>query len=67
MKNNNSAFPLPNGAGDDGRQGMKLRDYFAAQVLIGEGPGRSPAARLAARAYEVADAMLAERTKGEKP
>lgn len=51
--------------------GMSLRDYFAAKALqgmvafsgsagLGFGPGD-----IAGRAYQIADAMLAERGKGK--
>lgn len=45
--------------------GMTLRDYFAGQALawIMQREWKPPAAELARRAYEVADAMLAERSK----
>jgi hypothetical protein len=56
------AFPWTE---DDGSQntGMTLRDYFAAKALTGiiaGSPGSVPQ-WLASRAYEIADAMLAER------
>jgi len=41
--------------------GMSLRDYFAAHALAGVNATTEQEA--ARRAYEVADAMLAERTK----
>lgn len=50
--------------------GMTLRDYFAAAALIGieasQGNGGafvSTVEKVAARAYELADAMLKERAK----
>lgn len=53
------------------RDGMTLRDYFAGQALAGklasDNPGgidRGYAAQVAVQAYWVADAMLAERAKG---
>lgn len=66
-KNNPFAFPRDNIL--DRNSGMTLRDWFAGQVANGMaahsgtsgayyGPGD-----IAARAYEVADAMLAEREK----
>jgi hypothetical protein len=46
---------------------MTLRDYFAGQALIAliSYRGRGPASQAALWAYEVADAMIAEREKGE--
>lgn len=47
--------------------GMSLRDYFAGQALVGTlaGPDAGPRDKdIARRAYELADAMLAERGKG---
>jgi hypothetical protein len=59
------------------KRGMSLRDYFAAKVLSGMmadgdsfrtvmqqvGPRETPTAKLAAIAYSIADAMIAERDK----
>ncbi len=59
------AFPS-----DNGHSGMTLRDYFAAAALqvVGpfalkyeHGPDNVTAAK---RAYDIADAMLAERARG---
>lgn len=54
--------------------GMTLRDYFAGQALTGilagdmHIPGTAdPNPFVAGVAYDVADAMLAERANGEKP
>lgn len=51
--------------------GMSLRDYFAAQAAAGNegniGANGWSAEKTAARAYKVADAMLAERMKGINP
>lgn len=48
-------------------QGMTLRDYFAAKamhaVMVGPFPGSHDAGDFARHAYEIADAMLAERAK----
>lgn len=67
-----SAFPLPERADAAGRQGMTLRDYFAAAALkgvlssvnpppvpVGEASGDT----WAKAAYQWADAMLAARAK----
>ena len=72
MKNGGSAFPTNSYA-----PGMTLRDYFAGQVLSGssiilieaENEGIYPETlnSLAANAYELADAMIAEREKGATP
>lgn len=52
--------------------GMTLRDYFAGQALgimntaLDQGywsPGENPNAEIAAAAYQIADAMLAERER----
>lgn len=51
-----------------GDPGMSLRDYFAAQSLQlwhAAWPTASEAPEMAERAYMVADAMLAERAKGD--
>ena len=48
-------------------QGMTLRDYFAAKAMQGLMSARNPIltkiADIAEGAYEMADAMLAERSK----
>lgn len=47
-----------------GEQGMSLRDYFAAKAMQGliVNPSTcNPVAPISARAYELADAMLAAR------
>ncbi len=53
------AFPVQDGffAG-----GMSLRDWFAGQALATQEPHWSPKLR-AKSAYEIADAMLAERDR----
>lgn len=68
---NPSAFPYACPVDFHGAEaGMSLRDWFAGQIANGMaahsgaagsyfGPGD-----IAARSYEVADAMLAERAKG---
>jgi len=71
MSNNTGgpAFPIIIGAGrvrkDDG---MSLRDYLAAKAMCYLVPLRATHKTawedLAASAYEMADAMLAEREKG---
>jgi len=57
-------------ASEYGFGGMKLRDWFAGQALIGlmGDPGLRPSSveefeNMAHRLYQVADAMLAEREK----
>lgn len=68
------AFPGNwNEHGEDGFYGMTLRDYFAAQVLIGfqvfvrgGWSGAMPedmTDNVAANCYAIADAMLAQRQK----
>ena len=62
------AFPMPLTIDQSGTPaayaefGMTLRDYFAAKALPILREGLS-AKYLAQRAYEIADAMLAERAK----
>lgn len=63
------AFPsvagLPNGEVIYGHNGMSLRDYFAAHALNGLLASHSKtAADHAQDAYELADAMIARRSKG---
>jgi hypothetical protein len=43
--------------------GMTLRDYFAAQVLDFASHDLTDPSMVAARAYAIADALLAERSK----
>jgi hypothetical protein len=71
---NEPAFPVPMFLHQDRPenvydQGMTLRDYFAAAAstsLIAESPNDDTwASRVAHGAYELADAMLAERAKIE--
>ena len=59
------AFPHPH---EDyrGQRGMSLRDWFAGQALEKASAPRSLSADdIAKRAYYIADAMLAEREKGQ--
>lgn len=61
------AFPSLSENFKDQLPGMSLRDYFAAASLIGmrsAGAGGSAAA-IAADAYALADAMLAEKEKAK--
>ena len=75
-KTGGPAFPVPldtammaNLGPSTGAMGMTLRDYFAAKAM--QGILTDPSWKgfvetsMAAMAYEVADAMLAERNKGE--
>lgn len=62
------AFPTAARATDF--RGMTLRDYFAAHAVLsmldnGDYEGEQFAIRLASHAYQVADAMLAERIKDQ--
>lgn len=66
IKDGGPAFPVPGLKGHAEFDGMTLRDYFAATALQGWlasfGPSDSPkASSVAIFAYNVADAMLAER------
>ena len=62
------AYPVPGLQNDEAFNGMSLRDYFAAQALQGslsalsENSPHNPS-WLAKWAYDMADAMLAERAK----
>lgn len=52
-------------------EGMTLRDYFAARVIsawlhVSASDQKDMAKKAARLAYEVADAMMAEREKGTK-
>jgi hypothetical protein len=65
------AFPVPvavSTAGDvyPAFSGMSQRDWFAGQALAGLAAhtGSTPRELVAQTAYELADAMLAERAKG---
>lgn len=74
------AFPAEGGS-DSGlyaHPGLSARDYFAAKAAAaiapeygGINPGsdmsRSAAEKIAQRSYEIADALLAERAKEQKP
>ena len=71
MKDGGPAFPaVPN---PDFYRGMSLRDYFAAQAMIGLGKryagieGSDASAYVAQEAYKIADAMIAEREKSTAP
>lgn len=61
------AFPTTDTIVHVGDKGMSLRDYFAAQALIGqihfEGMEGCNKETIAGMAYELADAMLVERQK----
>jgi hypothetical protein len=66
---NEPAFPNIGAISDHQFNGMTLRDYFAAHamaaLIAGDWTGSAVEAELWApsKAYEVADAMLAERAK----
>lgn len=75
--NGGPAFPVSETVIDDKQfqpdfQGMTLRDYFAAKVASGLATHSSygsitedSAGYMAEEAYMIADAMIAERSKGE--
>jgi hypothetical protein len=71
--NGGPVFPFVEGVAGhkSNKQGMSLRDWFAGQALTGEmatWPDACPedyAGMIARRCYAIADAMLAEREKGE--
>lgn len=73
-KTGGRAFPVTNANFGNTAPGMTLRDYFAAQALVGLladphddddglGFGDRYASAMASGAYMLADAMLAEREK----
>jgi hypothetical protein len=69
MKIDKAAFPSHASEGWE-ESGMTLRDYFAGQALIGFGqseaelcPPENLTVVIAKSAYQIADAMLAEREK----
>lgn len=74
-ENGGTAFPGGwNESGNSGEKGMSLRDYFAAKAMQSglrelADVDREEAERcipiIAAASYRIADAMLAERAKGE--
>jgi len=43
--------------------GMSLRDWFAGQAIVGEDLSQNEIDLIAAAAYNLADAMIAERSK----
>ena len=72
MSNNDSVFPraMDMDLGDQGSDGIILRDYFAAKAMSGALAGHHahaghedywPPHGVAAYAYEIADAMLKAR------
>jgi hypothetical protein len=76
IKTGGAAFPLMGMNYRNGQQvqavfqnGMSLRDYFAAKAMQGfcahGGSGPITQQALAEFAYQLADAMLAERERGE--
>ena len=67
-KDGGPAFARPGSMGSDAQDGMSLRDWFAGQALTNDytqSAGNPDA--VAEWAYQVADAMLAERAKAIKP
>lgn len=64
--------PITDVNGDDIQSGMSLRDHFAAQIASGMAAFSGTAGvsygpkEIAGRSYEVADAMIAARSNGEK-
>jgi hypothetical protein len=70
IEDGGAAFPNDLGYGG-GRRGMSLRDFFAAHALtgmlantsLGQMPRDGTDTRYAIVAYEIADAMIAQRTK----
>ena len=64
IKTGGPAFPKNYGVPNEG---MTLRDYFAAKAMLGLDVTRYAGGYtlLAENAYKMADAMLAERERGE--
>ena len=64
VNNGEPAFPKNYGVPNEG---MTLRDYFAAKAMLGLGVTRYAGGYtlLAENAYKMADAMLAERERGD--
>ncbi len=62
---NEPAFPSPNFPRNSTHEGMTLRDYFAAKALIAyyEDGSSADVKNAAEWCYEMADAMMAERSK----
>lgn len=67
---NPPAFPIPDAFSSNGERvpGMSLRDYAAIKIVAGWCANSNPQCggpyvQMAAEAYRLADAMLAERTK----
>ena len=62
LKDGGPAFPVP----QNSFYGMSLRDYFAANVMpsVYQRVESGGFARVAELSYQIADAMLAERSKG---
>ena len=59
---NEPAFPAPNFSASTTHEGMTLRDFFAAQALIGwRDSSINSIQEHAEDAYRLADAMLKER------
>lgn len=69
--NNKSVFPTPellkiDGSNADEVRGITLRDYFAAKAMQSLNANEYQFFKdLAIYAYQLADAMLAERERGE--
>ena len=57
------AFPSHGAMGEVAHEGMTLRDYFAAKAMPSIEPRDISNEDVAMFAYELADAMLAERSK----
>lgn len=59
-----SAFPSHGSMGEVTQEGMTLRDWFAGQALSAlSGIINDSGPEFATRAYQIADAMIAERNK----
>ena len=61
--NNIQAFPFNDGYENTTHEGMTLRDYFAGQIICGIASRPYLAKQDAKKSYEIADAMLKERSK----
>lgn len=67
LASDRNPYAFPAHGPDDEYNGMTLRDWFAGQALMGmlTSPANDsvPMPRYASAAYEIADAMLAERER----
>ena len=63
MKDGGPAFPAQHFDLADGEHGMTLRDWLAGMAMQGLMDAAMPLAKIAEEAYQMADAMIQERSK----